>query len=615
MTSTGFLMSLAYALSVSGAAQNSATVPKRLVPSSVLSEMRVLEHRFEQALVQDCAPERCFPKGCLYGSHSVADQPPSASLPGLGDKLGPGSSGSQEYLTMAHCAFAHEKSVSIQDAYTIIRRLQAKLSKGWLVVKVSRVVLKPIPQSLREPPSQEQAEQTSTATQDNDESLVEPVQTPVQWDQQRATQELWEELLPHFSWMIAMALVTLATLLLIWGWRRLGKESVEEQMLMAQLLNTPNDTEASVGTGLDAASDQRTPSHHDLSPASESEKDERFVREQQLLWEQKLAVSDAASETSPIEHLISELLEAKEMGLLAKAMFLFPDGFPQAFPNNAHLASTKLELADYIKKVGENQLPTDAQFFARIKSYSLASNINAQGDAKIIRRLQDDYGAAGIVQLLGNQKPRIGALIFAFTSSSTQHEMVRLLSNRQVSELAIALLLSNRMDTGEAQKILNILSEDDNHEEPVESPSVSDQGKVFDAASALSSLLAHVTPDQRSGILARAKTYFNGTFPLWYGDILYPDMLLSLHGDERTNIFLSVDVRLLAHWLSTQTPANKSALLKDVAPSLSRALASVMIAASRVERFIDAKQARLQMLKALRRTHEAKNIPLEDALC
>ena len=76
-------------------------VPKRQIPPAVVSELRLLEHQFGRALAQDCAPERCFPKGCVYVSHTAVDQPAATSLPGLGQDPGPGSVPNQVYLTAA----------------------------------------------------------------------------------------------------------------------------------------------------------------------------------------------------------------------------------------------------------------------------------------------------------------------------------------------------------------------------------------------------------------------------------------------------------------------------------------------------------------------------------
>ena len=44
----------------------------------------------------------------------------------------------QEYLTQARCEFAHEKSVSPRDVQALVRRLEQRLSKGWLQVTVGR---------------------------------------------------------------------------------------------------------------------------------------------------------------------------------------------------------------------------------------------------------------------------------------------------------------------------------------------------------------------------------------------------------------------------------------------------------------------------------------------
>ena len=60
-----------------------ADPPNSEIPATVLGELRMLENDFELALSQDCDAARCFSKGCTYVSHSVADRPRAASMPGL----------------------------------------------------------------------------------------------------------------------------------------------------------------------------------------------------------------------------------------------------------------------------------------------------------------------------------------------------------------------------------------------------------------------------------------------------------------------------------------------------------------------------------------------------
>lgn len=131
---------LALALPLSALAQTSVTpVPQKHIPSPVLMELRALESQFDLALARDCAPERCVSKGCVYRDHVVVDMPHSSSLPGLGHSEGPGSVPPQEYLTSARCDFAHEKSVSSRDVQALVRRLEQRLSKGWLQVTVGQI--------------------------------------------------------------------------------------------------------------------------------------------------------------------------------------------------------------------------------------------------------------------------------------------------------------------------------------------------------------------------------------------------------------------------------------------------------------------------------------------
>src|SRR4051812_28047418 len=107
-----FLVACA-ALSLAASAQTNsvAPVPQNHIPAPVVMELRMLERTFDTALANDCAPERCFSKGCSYVNHVAVDLPRSGSLPGLGTTEGPGSVPPQEYLTEARCEFTHEKSV------------------------------------------------------------------------------------------------------------------------------------------------------------------------------------------------------------------------------------------------------------------------------------------------------------------------------------------------------------------------------------------------------------------------------------------------------------------------------------------------------------------------
>jgi hypothetical protein len=61
-------------------------VPTRQIPPSVLNEVRLLENRFELALALDCAPDKCFSKGCTYVAHAVAESAARRIDAGLGEQ-------------------------------------------------------------------------------------------------------------------------------------------------------------------------------------------------------------------------------------------------------------------------------------------------------------------------------------------------------------------------------------------------------------------------------------------------------------------------------------------------------------------------------------------------
>ena len=210
-----------------------AAPPRNHVPSAITLEVSLLERAFEAALAADCAPERCFPKGCIYARHQTIDQPRSGSLPGLPVEQSIGSVPPQEYLTEARCEFTHERSVNPKDLQALVRRLELRLSRGYRKVVVVPQALEPINKSLAEPTMPEPEDQKPSEPPPEPESpppppppapaVEEPPPSP--W------RELWEELLPHLGWMVAIVLLTSAIVVLIWAGRRLGAPTLEEKML------------------------------------------------------------------------------------------------------------------------------------------------------------------------------------------------------------------------------------------------------------------------------------------------------------------------------------------------------------------------------------------------
>lgn len=599
----------AVGLAGSAMAQPAATpLPEKHIPPTVLMELRAVENQFDLALVRDCAPERCASKGCVYRDHVVVDLPRSSSLPGLGQSEGVGSVPPQEYLTQAHCEFAVEKSVSPRDVQALQKRLEQRLSKGWLQVTVGRQLLEPISASLAEsppapvPPAPKPVEPPPAA----------PVPPP-QWEAGVALRELWLSLLPHFSWMIALVLATLATLAIIWALRRLGRESLEEKALAAQLAASAAAKPVDEPAG--AAPQVAAPAAVDLAAAEQA----AAVAEQRRRWTERVAKAELTEEGDAVVELLREWLKAGELGLLAKAILVFGDRLAVAFPSDGELAERKVELADFLKGLDEARLPSDADFFKTLSQHVVSASLLAQSDADTFRSLRDELGSAGLAQLMGQLPVRHGALLFALVPAELQDEVGRTLPPELRSALAEQLLLTNRMAREERQYLFAALdAARAGREVPVESPAASeglvDRGRILDVAGALSVLLPLVEPSERQALLSSAVQRTGGAYPRWYEDILYPDMLLKVPGELLADLLLEVDVRGLAGWVSTQEPAWQAHFIGALSPTLQNALKANLAFGSRRDQLRLAQLGRGELVAAVKRLMARGRVSFADVL-
>lgn len=564
------------------------TVPRRQIPHSVLSELALLETRFDAALAADCHPDRCWSKGCAYGDHAVIDRPRAASLPGLSDGTGPGAVEPQEFLTAATCAFTYEPTtVSAADAEALGRRLQQKVSHGFTVVSVSRQELLPLSEDLQvapAPPAPPPAPE------------LPPPPAP-RWSASVAARELWTHLLPHFAWMIALVLGTAAATALFWAWRRVGRETVEEKALLAQLLRE----EASPPDG----------------PAEEEAADdggEAFVAAESAAWRDRLARVAAGTPDPALRALVRELLHDRDWATLGKAVLTFPD-FLATFPEGGDVAAAKLELAGFLKTVDEAALPDDEVFYRTLSRVARSAQLADQGDARLIRSLRDEFGAAGLVALSNRIPGRPAAVLFALAPVDEQREMTRLLPARTAEELAEQLLRSNRMDEAETAYLFALLeAARAGGELPTPPPGeLSERGAPFEAAGPLSVLLGALAPASRAELLGDAVTRFHGTLPAWLRQVVYPDLLLALPTEDRADLFLEVDAAPLSAWLSLQDEAARGALL-DGMPRALRASLDGVVPEGRAQVLSAAESARAALARGLQQRLVRAGRTFEDVI-
>lgn len=584
----------------------SPAVPSRQIPAAALAALEILENRFVLALAEDCSTDRCFAKGCTYVDHAVIDRPRASSLPGLGMDAGPGSVPPQEFLTRAQCAFAYDESTDSADAQALVRRLQARLSQSWTVVTVQAQAVQSLPAYLHEPPAPVDVP-SDVPAEPPEEVAVEPV-VPEPWSGAIAGRELWLSLLPHFFWMIGVLLVTLASMAMIWAWRRVGRDSLEDQALLAQLSQGTAPSASSPAEGEGAAAVVA------VSEAEASEDDPDEVARQAAAWTLRLEAMDPAHPDPEVQALIHDRLRAGDLPLLAKAVLRFPRHFPAAFPSGGEIASAKLALADFLQTTSADALPSDAVFFAALSRHALAAALATQSDARIVRSLREDFGAAGLAQLIGALPARTGALLFALTPAAEQHEVVLLLREHEVVGLAAALLRSNRMDPAASADLLAVLEAaregrplPPQHREGA-GEEVPDRGAAFDAAGALSVLLATVAPEQRAALFAGVLQQHNGALPGWHREIITADLLSALSAEARADLLLEVDADGLAAWLSLLPARQRAALVADMPAALRASLSGAAGFASRAQQLARAAQGRDALARGFQRQLARANL-------
>ena len=543
-------------LTLSGALAQSGP-PERRIPPEVLSEVAVLQNRFEVALAQDCPTDQCFSKGCVYVDHAVSDRAPPASMPGFGWGPEPEPEHAQVYLTRAQCAFAHEAEAEADFVGAVSRRVGTKLSSGWVGVAVTHQALAPLPVVEPEPEPEPEPE----------------VEAPAPPPARSVLRELWEALLPHVWWMVGLGLFTLASTILIWAMRRVGQLSIDDQMLLAE-----------VGRG---------PLEEERVPVATVEVDDA-VETQTELWTSRLEAIEPEAPDLELQGMLRELLLTGAMPLLAKAMLTFPDTLPRAFPEGGDVASAKLALAAYLKSVNPDELPDDEAFFRELNKHAVAASIATQADARIVRALHDDFGASGLVSVVQELSARPAALLFALAPAATRDEMLRLLDPERITVLAGMLLRSNRMDPAETSHLFGVLEALRAGDALPEDPglAVTDRGPVFDAVAALSALLESTHSDVRAGLFREARARAGGSLSDWTRGVLVSDMLLALPGEALADLMLGVEVAQLAGWLSLVESSRRAALVSQLPSTLQTALRASSVFRSRAEQLALAEAGR-----------------------
>jgi hypothetical protein len=590
------LIALSLVIFGAASAQN-RDIPDKHIPPAVLMELRLVQSDFRKALASDCSPDRCYVKGCVYQEHMTLDQPREGSLPGLPVEEGPGSVVPQEYLTRVLCEFTHEKTVRARDVKKLAQRLEKRLSHGWLNVTVVPEALAPIPKRLSEPlPEPEEKKE--------EKKEIEPPPPPPEPEEltkDLALRQLWEELLPHSPWMIAILLLTFAVMFLIWAGRRLGAPSIEDKMLEAQLSSGIQDENEAKSVDSEVVESPPDLAVDDFADEAEKE------------WNQRL--DSMSPEDDVISRLLREWLKAGEYPMLARALLIFGDRVSQAFESSPELAIKKVEFAAYFRDVDESTLPTRERFFRNLSQQAMASLLLSQEDVKLYRSLREDFGASGFVDLMAELTPRYGALLFALVDYGQQQDVANLLTNELRVAVAVELLSSTRISMNESQYLTSCVEAVRTGESlppPIPSSTALEHGPAIDSATALSLLLPNIEAEQRHSLFADARARHGGALPHWYSEIAFNHMLTALPDEIRNDALLEIDVRGLSAWLQTQKGEWRDSFTRELSDALQNALQQNKVTSSRGELIRWAKKGHEGIVTALNNAYERKGIRFDD---
>jgi hypothetical protein len=475
-----------------------------------------------------------------------------------------------------------------------VRRLELRLSRGYRKVVVAPQALEPINKSLAEPtvpPEEKPKDDKDEEDEEPKEEIAPPPPPPpvVEKAPSSPWRELWEELLPHTAWMVAILLLTGAVVVLIWATRKLGAPTLEEKMILAQLAQNPPPPPEP--TPADADSDA------DKDP--ENDEDASFAEQQERQWRERMA--GVENHNGPIAELLREWLKVGDFPMLARAVFTFGDGLAKSFSTEPDLALKKIEFAEYFREVDESTLPSRSEFFRRLNQHAMSSLLMSQSDVQLYRSLREDFGSGGVLSLMQALPRRFSALLFALVPRETQYDVARLMPAALQTAVAEQLLASTRISREESAFIFSCIDAALEGRALPKPPTVAvtDRGPSVDAAAALSVLLPLLPAPSRTALFTAA-LHGSASAPQWYEDIFFGDMLEGLDPEQRKDLLLDVDVRGLAAWLSMQEQEWQRQLTQSLSPAMQAAIRSNSTFASRGEQAALARRGQQDITKALK---------------
>jgi len=501
-------------LSSHGHAQSGIT-PKEKIPAEMLLQLNALDLNFANLVSKECGPDQCIHRGCVYLKHEVVTLKSGSSLPGLsmGQDNAMEDSSPQYFLSQARCEYAYEPSLESDAVKKLDERFTAKLSKGILRVSIKSFALPERPKS----------------TMLTDAKVVE----------EGIVAKFLNEYLAH---LIFIALALILFLVIVWSLRRLGKDSMEDELRMLQLKK-------------------------DIEDSTKEQKVE--INQAEELQKRVVALQDYFKENqSKLKTIVKKWLENLEFGKISYASHLFARTGIEMLPSESHFLQKKILLQKYIAEEFDFQNGHMSETVKELEEISSYVDCLFDERAERIATFFTNCHPKGLSQIMGAVHPDVAAALLILAPYQIQKETLtysstalkflltkRLLSNPHVSESELRLVEQTMIATEEGRQ------------PPKEAPANQFEfGTPMEVVETLSLLMGSISAESRKEIWEDAISKNGGRIPAWVGGVFYNDMLQNLNEHQLKSLFLECDAKKLAAWYAQQLPENIKSKLKSILP-------------------------------------------------
>lgn len=486
------ILSVLLFLSCAALIAQTASIPKEKVPEILLNQVRLLEADFVVALQKDCGLSNCYPRGCVYVSHEIVSLQGNRSLPGLSQEGDARSSGEPQYiLTGLACEYVFERGIDKQEILNLNRRLESKLSKGAL-----RVTLKAI--------------EIPTANKE----------APVQIKDLSIKDKLILKFIEYFSWILGALLVIAILVLSLWAWRRIGRDSKEEE-LRFMLYKKKLESNVEVPQVADGHS---------------SEDPEAAALQARLVGLRERHDKNPAI----LQAILQIWMEEEQFQKVACSLLLLAEAEQSPFPASLKDSLASLRLGSFMQHYN----PSPEERRSVLKELEQEQALKVHFDQTHLLRVWQLFSQNDGASLLARSTDlEARRALFALAPGLKIKELALALPSSDVLPIAQSFWLSPRVKSQAIAEWIGVKKSSD---------AVSTQEAK--ASWILGFLFSRLNHKERAELLAK------NSGP-WTEQIFYPEGLAEMSGEKAQDLLLSVDALALNHWYASLTRDQQSLIL------------------------------------------------------